>query len=45
MLEPLNQISQEVCKRDISDIIYLSDALKVNSQIDHLIKESVGVDQ
>jgi len=45
ILDPLNQISQEVCKRDISDIIYLSDALKVNSQIDHLIKESVGVDQ
>ena len=45
MLEPLNQISQEVCKKDFTDIIYLSDALKVNSQIDHLIKESVGVDQ
>ena len=45
ILEPLNQISQEVCKKDFTDIIYLSDALKVNSQIDHLIKESVGVDQ
>lgn len=45
MLEPLNQISHEVCKKDISDINYLSDALKVNSSIDHLIKESVGIDQ
>ena len=45
ILEPLNQISQEVCKKDFTDIIYLSDALKVNSSIDHLIKESVGVDQ
>jgi len=45
ILDPLNQISQEVCKKDFTDINYLSDALKVNSSIDHLIKESVGIDQ
>ena len=45
MIDPLNQISQEVCKKDISDINYLSDAVKVNNSIDHLIKESVGIDQ